>query len=117
MAAVIPGAGQRARMAAGDDFEFGKRRIAGEVFVRKDLEILGMVDGQETHLIHIHHLFERFHKTHAEHACPWTEVLTFHLYIFGGIGDIALSGTDPMTYHPGAKHVSDKAITLAVPNP
>ena len=58
----------RARVPAGDHFEWRIRRIAGEVFVGINVEVRRMIDRDELHLIEIHGFFERLHEAEAEFA-------------------------------------------------
>ena len=51
VAVLVPGSGRRARVAADHDFEFGIRRVRGEIFVGIDVDRSGMIDGQQPHLI------------------------------------------------------------------
>src|SRR5215467_6199627 len=103
-------------MMAGDDFEFRKRRIAGEVLVGKDLQILRMVDGQKAHLVDVNDFFERLHETKTQETMALADVLAFYLDIFRRIGNVAFARPDPMTHHARADHVRHKTVAAAVPN-
>ncbi len=117
MALVIPGARQRTGVSAGDDFEFREWRIAGEIFVWINIQISRMIDGQQAHLVEINDLFKRFHEAETQETMPRLDMLTFNLYIFRRVRNVAFSWPDPMTYNAGAQHVSNKTIVLTVPDP
>ncbi len=63
-ALVVPCAGGRMRVVAGDDFEFRERRVAEETLVGPDLDVRGMIDGEQARLIEIVELLHRLE--HAE---------------------------------------------------
>ena len=50
------------------NFERRIRRIAGEIFVGKDLDAGGMIHRQKFHLVEVNGFFERLHETEAKFA-------------------------------------------------
>ena len=56
------------RAAARDDFKFRERRIARKIRVRINLDIGGMIDGQQAHAIEIIQFFHRL--DHAKKNVP-----------------------------------------------
>src|ERR1700694_1465895 len=113
---IVPCARHRKRMAAGNDFELGKRWIAGKIFVRIYIHALRMIDGQQTRLIEIDHLFQRLHEAKAQKAVALPNLLTVYLYIFVRIGNVAFAGTDPVAHYSGADHIGNKPVARAVPD-
>ena len=70
---LVPGSSRRTRSPAEDHLEPRIRRVAGEKFVGIDVEIGGMVDCQQLHLIEINDLFERLHEAEAQLDRPFPE--------------------------------------------
>ena len=117
IAMIVPCARQRTRVPAGNDFEFRKWRIAGEIFIGINRQILGMVNGQQPYLIQVDYLFQRFHQTKTQKTVPWLQVFAIYLDVFSRVRNVALAWTDPMAYDAGAQHISDETVARAVPNP
>src|SRR5438477_11009661 len=63
---IVPRARQRTRTAAGDDLEFRKWWIAGEVLIWIHIKIGLMVNSEQAYLIQIDHFFKRFHKAKTQ---------------------------------------------------
>ena len=67
VAVLVPGPGGRASiiLVAEHDLERRVRRIAGEIFVGIDVDVGGMIDGEQFHLIEIDGFFERLHEAES----------------------------------------------------
>ena len=61
----IPRTGGRPRVVAGDDLEFGIRRIRSEIFVGIDVDIGRMINGQQANLVEVNGFLERLHEAEA----------------------------------------------------
>src|SRR5216117_1038008 len=115
-AVVVPRAGRGTRVAAGYDFERRVRRIAGEIFVRIDLVVAGMIDRKQTHLVEVDDLFHGLHQTETELAIFFANRTAINFDVFRGTRNVALPGADPVSDHAGSEHVGDEFVALAVPN-
>src|SRR5207248_4263633 len=129
MPVLVPCASGRARIAAENDFEFGKRRIAGEIFVGEYIESSGMIHRQQIHFVEIYDFLQRLHKAEAEDRVPhfssiledvgiifFMKHVSINFHVLSRPRNIALSWPDPVSNHAISKHVPHKLIFLAVPN-
>src|SRR6266852_5131412 len=103
-------------VAAGDDAKFWERRCADEALVGIDLELGGMIDGQQPNLIEVDGLFHRLHETEAEQAVAWANGARVNLQIFFGIRNVAFAGGYPVADYSGANHVGDEFVLVPVPS-
>ena len=116
----------RLGIATNYDFEFRIWRVRGKVFVRIDIFIRGMIDGEQAHLIEVDSFFEWLHEAEAQGrrwslvAGRWRNFLFDHsaidLYIFHRTGNVALVGADPVADDACAQHVGDELVALAIPD-
>src|ERR1700726_4187905 len=87
---LVPSTGGRARIyfVAEYNLEGGVRRISGEIFVGINVNISGMIDGEQFHLIEINGFFERLHEAETQLAIFFAERSAVELDGFGGASDI-----------------------------
>ena len=67
VAVLIPRASRGARITTEHDLERRIRRITGKIFVGINIDIGGMIDGEQSHLIEIDGFFEWLHEAKTEH--------------------------------------------------
>src|SRR5882762_2930037 len=115
VALIVPSGGGRARVAAGDHPKFWERRCADESLVGIDLELGGMIDGQQPNLIEVHGFFHRLHESEAEQAVARADAVRIDLQIFVGIGNVAFAGRDPVANYAWTDHVGDEFVLVPVP--
>ena len=115
-AMVIPCAGRRTRILAGDYLERGIGRIAGEIFVGIDIEIARMIDRQQTYAVQIDNFFHRLHQAEAELAIFLFYGVAIDFDVLGRPGNVALARPDPVADHARAEHVRDQLVMTAVPH-
>src|SRR5260370_7709734 len=95
--------------------EFWEWRIAGKSIVGINIETLGMIDCQQFHLIEIHGFFHGLEKTETELAIARLQTFPGNFQIFGWIGNVSLSGRDPVANDAGTDHVGDEFVFVAIP--
>ncbi len=105
VAFVVPRADWGVRVLAGDHFEHRKRRSAEETLVGVDLDVLGMIDGEEAGLIEVIELFHGLEHLETDHAIFGLHLISGDFEIFVGVGNIALVGACPVADDSGADHV------------
>ncbi len=116
MAVLIQHARGRTRVVAHYDFEFRIRWIRREIFVGINLEIRGMIDCQNTHLIEVHRFLQRFHKAEAEIAVFLADGVSIDLDVLDRTRNVALPRPNPVPDYACAQHVGDKFVALAIPH-
>ena len=70
MPVLVPRAGWRTRVAAHHNLERRIRRIRREILVGINVDVRGMIDRQQPHLIEVDGLFQRLHEAEAESLRP-----------------------------------------------
>src|SRR5579862_2643674 len=73
---LVPHSDGHARRAAQHNFERWIWRVRCEIFVGINVDIRGMIDGQQSHLVEVDRFLERFHETKTENLLglshlPW----------------------------------------------
>src|ERR1017187_7774221 len=120
VAVLIPRPGRRTRIAAEHNLERRIRWVAGEIFIRINVEIGGVINGEEFHLIEVHRFFQRLHETKTQLAISFAKRVAVELDGFGRTSNVALdvvfSGCDPVSNHARAQHVADELVFVAVPS-
>ena len=99
---LIPRARWRLRAAAGYNFEIWIRRIAGKIFVGKNVYVRGMVDREQLYLVEINRFFQGFHEAEAELAIFFANGVAIYFYVFRGAWNVALAGADPVSNYASA---------------
>src|ERR1022692_1410568 len=115
VAVLIPGARGRTRIAAHHDFEFRIRRVRGEVLVRINVLVGGMIDGQNTDLIEVDSFLQRLHEAEAELAVFLANGVVLNLDVLDRPRSVALPGPNPVPDHARAQHVGDELVAFAIP--
>src|SRR5271156_5172774 len=125
VAVLIPraGGGTRIVLIAEHNLERRVRRIAREIFVRIYVDLGGMIDGEQLHLIEINRLFEGLHEAEAQLAIFFAQRSAVELDGFGracdvpddAALDIAISRRDPVSDDACTEHVADKFVVRPVP--
>src|SRR6267154_1423149 len=115
ISAVVPRADRRMRIAARDHAKLRKWWRTDESLVGKNFVSRGMIDRQQPHLIQIHCFFHGLHETETEQPIASLHAACGYLQIFIWIGNIPVSGTDPVADHAGPDHVRDEFILAAIP--
>src|SRR5208282_1422690 len=119
---LVPRAGGRTRIILITEHHLERRvgRIAGEIFVGIDVDLPGMIDGQQLHLIEIDRLFERLHEAETELAIFFAERGTIELNGFGRTSDIAFDVSfircDPVSDDARTEHVADEFVVRTIPS-
>src|SRR5258708_32123675 len=98
----------------GHHAEFWEWRIAGKSLVGINIETLGMIDCQQFHLIEIHGFFHGLEKTETELAIARLQTFPGNFQIFGWIGNVSLSGRDPVANDAWTDHVGDEFGFVAI---
>src|SRR5207249_10164745 len=93
---IIPSARDGMRVAGGYHAKFREWRIGCETFIRKHVEMCGMIDRQKLHLIQIDGFFHRLEKTETQLSVTRLQTFSRHFQIFSGVRYIALTRRDPM---------------------
>ncbi len=128
MPVLVPSASGGTRVTAENQFELGERRVTGEIFVGKNVELSRVVYGQQTHFVEINNFLERLHEAEAERWVPHPSLIlgrvgiliekhvAIDLHVLSRPRNIALPRPNPVSDNAIAKHIGDKLIFLAVPS-
>src|ERR1700688_4804552 len=118
---LVPCTGGRTRIftIADHTFEWRVWRIAGEIFIGININIGGMIDGQQLDLIEINRFFERLHEAEAQLAIFFLNRASVDFDRLRWTGDVALYlavlSRDPVADDARAEHVADELIFFTIP--
>ena len=115
VAMIVPNTGWRLGTLADHYFEGWIWRVRREVFVGIDIDVRGMIDGEQPHLVEVDGFFQRLHEAEAELAVLLANRIAIDLYELDGSRNVPLVGTDPVSDYAGTEHVGDELVALAIP--
>src|SRR5579871_2490292 len=106
----------RSGIAAEDDFELRVRRIAGEIFIGKNIDVGWMINRQKLDLIEIHRLFQRLHEAKAELSVFSSDRVAINFDVLSRSWNVSLARPDPVPHHSRAKHVGHELVLVPIPD-
>ena len=105
----------RVRVAAGHDLERRIRRIAGEVFVGKHVEIRRMIDREQADLVEIDNFLHWLHQAEAV-ACRLSRAhAAIDFDVLRRTRNVALARSNPVSDDACADHVGDEFVVMCHP--
>src|SRR5215471_6382945 len=115
VAAIIPSANRRTRVAHRHHAKLRERRSRRETFIRINLVARRMIDRQQPHSVEIDRFLHRLQETETEYTVARLRTLPGNLQVLGRIRHITFAGSNPVADYAGADHVRDELILFSIP--